>query len=199
MGFGGHARSVADVALACGYTKLLFVDANAKEGEHFLDFKVLVNVPSKRWRCVLAAGNNARREEQMQGALENGWSIETLFSPYASRGVGSQIGVGSLILHHAHVGPMAAVGSACIINTGAIVEHECRIGDFSHVSVNATVAGRVVLGRGVFIGAGAIVRNDVTICDSVIIGAGATVICDITEPGTYVGTPAKLMKKRQGS
>ena len=199
MGFGGHARSVADIALACGYSKLLFMDVSAREGEHFLDYPVLVQAPSKHWHCVLASGHNHHREMQMQEAQENGWSIETLLSPHATRGIGSQIGMGSLVAHHAHVGPMVVVGNACIINTGAIVEHECRIGDFSHVSINATVAGRVSLGRNVFIGAGAIVRNGLSICDQVTVGAGATVVSDIVEPGIYVGTPAKLMGRKASS
>ena len=34
----------------------------------------------------------------------------------------------------------------------------------------------------------------VTICDNVVIGAGAVVTKDITEPGFYVGNPAKKLK-----
>jgi len=194
MGFGGHARSVADVALACGYDELCFMDENAKEDERFLHFLVLKDVPLKAWSCVLAAGNNHRRAEQMKEAEARGWIIQTLISPRASQGVGSHIGMGNVIGHHAHVGPMAAIGHACIINTGAVVEHDCYIGDFCHVSVNATLCGQVVLGRRVFIGAGAIVRNGVTLVDDVMIGAGAVVVADINQPGTYIGTPARLIK-----
>lgn len=195
LGFGGHARSVADIALACGYKKLLFLDAAAREGEHFLNFPVYSHIAENHWQCFLAAGDNYRREEQMHHAVTNEWSIETLFSPHAYRGVGSEIGRGTLVAHHAHIGPVARIGDACIINTAAIIEHECDIGDFSHVSVNATLAGGVVLGRKVLIGVGATVRNGVTICDQTVIAAGATVVCDISEPGIYVGTPARLMKK----
>jgi UDP-N-acetylbacillosamine N-acetyltransferase len=35
LGFGGHARSVADVAIASGITQLCFIDANAKPNESF--------------------------------------------------------------------------------------------------------------------------------------------------------------------
>jgi serine acetyltransferase len=34
----------------------------------------------------------------------------------------------------------------------------------------------------------------VTICDHVVIGAGAVVTKDITEPGIYVGNPARLLR-----
>jgi len=35
----------------------------------------------------------------------------------------------------------------------------------------------------------------VSICDRAVIGAGAVVTKDITEPGIYVGNPAKLMRR----
>lgn len=95
-----------------------------------------------------------------------------------------------MIAHHAHIGPMADIGVGCIINTGAIVEHECCVGDFSHISINATLAGRVKVGHHVFIGAGSVVRDKITIGDNIIIGAGSTVTHDLFEPGTYVGSPA---------
>lgn len=196
MGFGGHARSIADIALACGYTQLFFLDDYAKEQEHFFNFPVTDKVSSKAWNCFVAAGNNSRRQMQMQEAQERGWIIESLFSPHATRGIGAQLGKGVLVGHHAHVGPMTIIGDGCIINNAAIVEHDCNIGKFTHVSVNATVSGGVVLGDDVLIGAGAVIRKGVSITDQVVIGAGATVIHDINEAGVYIGTPAKLMKKR---
>jgi acetyltransferase-like isoleucine patch superfamily enzyme len=35
----------------------------------------------------------------------------------------------------------------------------------------------------------------VSICDDVVVGAGAVVTRDITEPGFYVGNPARLLRK----
>ena len=64
------------------------------------------------------------------------------------------------------------------------------MGDFSHISINVTLAGRVKVGHHVFIGAGSVVRDKITIGDNIIIGAGSTVIHDLLEPGTYLGSPA---------
>lgn len=193
MGFGGHARSVADIAWACGYQELCFMDENAKEGECFLNFLVLKDVLESNWSCVLAAGNNHHRIEQMKKAYAKGWSIQTLISPFASQGIGAQIAEGSVVGHHAHVGPMAKIGQGCIINTAAIVEHDGHVGDFCHVSVNATLCGHVRLGQRVFVGSGAIVKNGISIADDVTVGAGAVVVKDIHQSGTYVGVPARLV------
>jgi hypothetical protein len=57
--------------------------------------------------------------------------------------------------------------------------------------VVGNISGNVKIGKNVFIGTGAMVLERLTICDDVIIGAGAVVNRSITEPGVYVGVPAK--------
>ena len=85
----------------------------------------------------------------------------------------------------------ARIGSHCIINTGAVVEHDNRIEDFVHVSVGAKLAGTVHVGKGTWIGIGTIVKNNVEICSECMIGAGAVVVVDVCKSGTYIGIPAK--------
>lgn len=198
FGFGGHARSVGDIALATGIGQLCFVDANAKEGESFLRFPVLKEwnqeLPTG-WQAFSAIGDALRRQQYCERIGAQGWPLATLIAPTATIGAGVEIGQGSLIAHHSHLGPMVTVGGGCIINTAAVVEHECLIGDFTHVSVNAAVAGRCVVGRNVMIGAGAVVKDGVEITDNVIVGAGAVVCRNIEQPGVYVGVPARCLKK----
>ncbi|WP_420473094.1 NeuD/PglB/VioB family sugar acetyltransferase [Noviherbaspirillum sp. ST9] len=198
LGFGGHARSVADVALAAGVEELLFVDANAREGENFLGHRVVREFTGKlpeHWACLPAAGDNERRQNQLAEVTERGWVLATLIAPGASIGAGASIGEGSFVARHAHVGPMARVGKGSIINTGAAVEHECIVGDFVHVSVNATLAGRSRLGDFVFLGAGGTVIDSVEVGAHITIGAGGVVVASIASPGTYVGVPAKRLEK----
>lgn len=194
LGFGGHARSVADVALSCGYEKLVFVDDHAQEGENFLGYPVVAKIDAyigRDWVVFPAAGDNRKRERQCDSARDMGFPLATVVSPKASIGPGATISTACFVGHHAHVGPMARLGWACIINTGAVVEHECRVGDFCHVSVNATIAGRSSLGDHSMLGAGATIIDQVSVCGDVMVGAGAVVSQSIETPGTYVGVPAK--------
>ncbi|HYD61499.1 MAG TPA: acetyltransferase [Noviherbaspirillum sp.] len=198
FGFGGHARSVADIALATGYKEFLFIDDNARAGETFLGHPVLRQLPGafpEGWSCFAASGDNRTRARQIASILESGWPLVTLIAPTASIGAGAAIGTGSIVAHHAHVGPMAKVGSGAIINTGAIVEHECIVGDFVHVSVNATAAGRSSLGDFVFLGASATVIDGTSVGREIIVGAGSLVVRDLEAPGTYIGVPAKRLMK----
>lgn len=194
MGFGGHARSVADVAVAAKWSRLIFIDPNADDGEHFSSFPAIRTLPDPldpNWLFIPAAGDNRRRRSQIENAPGQ---LATLVSPDAHLGIDSILDVGTLVGHGAHVGPGAKVGRGVILNTHSIVEHEAQVGDFTHISVNAVVAGRSKIGSNVFLGAGAVVIDSVTVCSDVVIGAGAVVTSSIDEPGVYVGVPARRVK-----
>jgi len=66
-GFGGHARSIADVAIASGIEQLVFADLNAHDDESFLGFPVIKTFddsPPDGWQCFAAAGDNRKRWAQ---------------------------------------------------------------------------------------------------------------------------------------
>jgi UDP-N-acetylbacillosamine N-acetyltransferase len=199
LGFGGHARSVADVALDLGIPALMFVEASARPDEQFAGFPVVAAMPAavpEGWTVFPAAGDNAGRRRQIEGGAPGLLCREPLISRRAYLGTGATVLPAAFVAHHAHIGPMAHIGRGAIINTGAIVDHESRIGDFTHISVNATVAGRCTIGNAVFLCAGATVIDRVRVADDVTIGAGSTVTADITEPGIYVGSPARPIRSK---
>ncbi|TVT82779.1 acetyltransferase [Pseudomonas sp. H3(2019)] len=194
LGFGGHARSVADVALASGFKTLCFIDSNARPNECLGEFPVKTDwhgALPEGWVVMPGAGDNNKRQDQCDWIIERGWPLATLISPAATIGFGATVGLGTLVAHHAHIGPMASVGRGCIVNTGAIIEHECVVDDFTHVSIKAAVAGRSRIGRLCFIGAGSTVIDGIRLSDGVTLGAGACAHRDLEEPGVYVGVPAK--------
>jgi UDP-3-O-[3-hydroxymyristoyl] glucosamine N-acyltransferase len=92
---------------------------------------------------------------------------------------------------------MAKIGIGCIINTGAIVEHECLVGDYTHISVNATLAGRSNTGKFCMLGAGATVIDGISICDGVTVGAGGVVARSLSVEGIYVGVPVRQLREAQ--
>ena len=95
---------------------------------------------------------------------------------------------------NAIVNPYATIGSHCIINSNATVEHDNRIEDFVHISVGARIAGTVRIGKRTWVGVGATVSNGISICEDCMIGAGAVVVRDIEMPGTYIGIPAHKLR-----
>jgi UDP-N-acetylbacillosamine N-acetyltransferase len=199
LGFGGHARSVADIALTLGIKELLFVDEAAHADENLWGFPVRRTFDDKLpdgWQAFAASGDNQIRQIQVANILGRSWPLATLISPTATIGSEANISAGCFIGHHAHIGPLSSIGMACIINTGAVVDHECKIGDYTHVSVNSSVAGRCQVGSFVFLGAGAAVIDKVCIADAITVGAGGVVVKSLVEPGTYVGAPARPVKAK---
>jgi sugar O-acyltransferase (sialic acid O-acetyltransferase NeuD family) len=190
-GCGGHARSVADVAMNDGVKQILFIDKQAREGERIFGFDVFASldaIPSG-WGVICAQGDNAQREQTIQ-QLQKSSRLVNIISNTATIGVDSLIEQGCFIGHHAHAGPASIIGIGCILNTASVVEHDCEVGHFTHISVHATLCGKVKIGQRCFIGAGATVIDGISICDDVMVGAGSVVVNDITEPGVYLGVPA---------
>ena len=197
LSYGGHARSVADIALSCGYEKLIFVDQSAYSGENFFGHEVISSVdeiPDIAGDAISAAGDNSKRALECAFIKSVGLNLISLISPSAHVGIGCSIGAGCLVGSHAHLGPQSIVGDGCIINTGAIVEHESRVGMYSHIAVNAAIAGKSSVGNFCMLGIGSSVGDGVSITDCVIVGAGGVVHSSITQAGTYVGVPARKIK-----
>lgn len=190
-GAGGHGKVIADIAVRTGYTDIVFLELGNPEGE-CLGFPILPETEETRaleGDKIVAIGNNALRQK-----VQSGLTAKTLIHPNASLGIGANIGQGSVVMAGAVINPDATIGKGCIINTCASVDHDCVIGDFAHISVGAHVAGGCQIGDRTVIGPGAVVGLYRNIAADCIIGAGAVVIRDITEPGTYVGNPARKIK-----
>jgi acetyltransferase-like isoleucine patch superfamily enzyme len=62
------------------------------------------------------------------------------------------------------------------------------------VSTRAVINGDCRIGDGVLIGSGAVVLQGKSICDGATVGACSVVTHHITEPGVYVGVPARKVE-----
>lgn len=107
---------------------------------------------------------------------------------------GSSFGVGTIICPGTIVTTNVKIGDFAIVNLNCTVGHDCKIGSFTTISPGVNISGNVTIGERCYIGTNAAIREGVTICDDVTIGMCAAVLNDITDPGTYVGVPAKKIK-----
>lgn len=90
----------------------------------------------------------------------------------------------------------AELGRYCIVNTGASVDHECRLGDGVHVMPGATLAGCVEIAAHATVGSNATVLPRVRIGPRAVIGAGAAVTEDAAAGVTVAGVPARPLDGR---
>ncbi len=198
IGAGGHGKVIADIVALNNDTVTGFLDDRETA---IADFNILgkVNDIAKyadgKTQFFIAVGNNHARKkiaETYSSVVGNCWY--TAVHPTAVISEDSQIGLGTAVMALSVINPGAKIGNHCIINTASIIEHDNSISDFVHISPNSVITGTVNIGCCTWIGAGCAVCNNVSIADNCIIGAGSTVIRDITEPGTYVGSPARKIK-----
>ena len=189
IGAGGHGRVVADIAKACGYKEILFLD----DADRILavgkvsDFAKYKDDAS----FVVAIGNSKIREKIQSQLLDYGCEIVTLKHPLAVIGSNVLFGIGTVVMPGVVINNGSRIGDGVILNTSCSVDHDNVIGDYCHVSVGAHLAGTVHVKEHTWIGAGAVVSNNINVCNECMIGAGAVVIKNIEESGTYVGVPAR--------
>ena len=114
-----------------------------------------------------------------------------IISPNAIVNEDVSIGEGTVAMDGAVINSCARIGRGAIVNTNSVIEHDVVLDDWVHVAPGATVCGGVTVGRYSMIGAGATIIEGKQISTDCIVGAGAIVIHDLTEPGVYVGCPAR--------
>lgn len=193
FGCGGHSRSVTDVLLSSSPgASLVFVDDHARDGEQIYGFDVYREYVLGDERVFLAIGDNEARKKKLEDVGEK--NLISIISGTAHRGHRSTVESGCFVGNFCHIGPETIIGKNTILNTASVIEHEVTVGSHCHIGPNASISGRCVIGDLVFVGVGATVKDHISICANVMIGAGATVIHNITESGTYVGTPARRIK-----
>ena len=123
--------------------------------------------------------------------IPEGTELATIVHPTAHVSESAYIGGGSFIGAGAIVQAGAHIGYHCVINTGAIVEHDCQLGTGVHVAPRAVIGGGTWIGSWTTIGLGACVRDHIRIGESAIVAMGAVVVKDVPSGVTVKGVPAK--------
>jgi len=198
FGAGGHARSVHEVLRAGGHRLVGVIDPFTRL-KTFGGAPVHATLPAIRpIAAALGLGDNGLRARVMEHILEDTPSAQfpVLVHPTASVAEDAVLGPGTVVFAGAIVGAGVHTGCACVINTLAGVDHDGRLGNFVSLAPGALVGGAVTLGNGAFLGMRATVLPGRQIAADVIIGACALVTRDLSEPGGYWGTPARLQKDR---
>lgn len=192
IGAGGHAKVIADIVQKSGDQVLGFLD-DAKANEIVLGYRVLGVVKDyikyvNDAEFIIGIGSNQVRKK-LSSEMNCKWY--TAIHPSAQIAIDVTIDEGSCVAANAVINTSAQIGKHVILNTATVVEHDCKVGDFCHLSPNATLCGVSSIGENVWIGAGATVNNVLEICSNTIIASGAAVHKSITEEGTYMGVPAR--------
>ncbi len=200
FGAGGHATSVANVALAAGYRITGFIDP-AKAGTLLLGYPVmgdLRELPRSGELFAIGIGDNSIRQRILR-ELEADLSPDrfpALVHPSAVVSAFSVLGEGTVVMPLSVIGPKSRVGRFCILNTRSAIDHDCEMGDFSAMAPAAVTGGHVRIGERAFLGIGAQVRHGVTIGPDTVLGGGSYLDRDLDSQVVAYGSPARVIRHR---
>lgn len=196
IGASGHGKVIADIVLKSGDKVIGFLDDGIEKGKLIVGFEVLGKISDYKnysdCEFVIAIGDPHIREK-ITDILNVKWYI-AIHPTAVISSLDVEIGEGTVVMANAVINSCAKIGRHCIINTGAIVEHDNILSDYVHLSPNVALAGMVSVGKSTHIGTGACTKQVVNIASNCIIGAGSVIVRDINESGTYIGVPARKIK-----
>tara|TARA_B100001287_G_scaffold14511_1_gene10931 strand:+ start:3978 stop:4604 length:627 start_codon:yes stop_codon:yes gene_type:complete len=201
LGYSGHAYSVIDAIRSLNVKISGYFDLKVNSRNPYrLDY--LGNEATTKLKKSLkendffpSIGDGELRAKMVSYIENNGLSQRNIIHRTANISPDVIFEASIFVSSGAIINTLTTVKKGAIINTGAIVEHECSIGEFTHVGPGAVLTGNVTLGHHTFIGANATIIPGIKIGNNVKVGAGSVVIEDIYDNSIYVGNPARKLKK----
>lgn len=106
----------------------------------------------------------------------------------------NKIGIGNIICTHTILTVNLELGDFNHINLDCTIGHDVVLNNFVTVYPSVNISGNVVVGNYCELGTGTQIIQGKNITENTVIGAGSVVAKDITEVGTYVGSPARRIK-----
>jgi len=218
LGGGGHALVVAEAAEILGWRIAGFFDDDAAAplgrphslhtpaspspdaGRHGVGWQGAPRIGSLAdWRLLppgaalaLGLGHvDVRRRLLDVTATRNDLRWPTLVHPSAEVSPSAHLGRGVFVAPRAVVHTRATVADFAIINTGAIVEHDCVIGRNVHVAPGCVLAGATRVGDDSLLGVGTRTIPRIEIGANVTAGAGSVILRAVAPGSKVMGVPAR--------
>jgi sugar O-acyltransferase (sialic acid O-acetyltransferase NeuD family) len=205
-GATGQAKVLRECIESQGWSVVAIFDNNREINSPFSDVPIYYGRSEFEWWqednrtsqisfIVAIGGDRGKDRLEIQKYLA-GHKLLPIVAQHSTAfvAIGVTIGLGSQILANTTICVDTVIGESCIINTGAVVDHECKIGNGVHICPGVKMAGCVEVGDYATIGTGAVILPRIKIGAGAIIGAGAVVTRDVLTRTVVVGNPAQILR-----
>jgi sugar O-acyltransferase (sialic acid O-acetyltransferase NeuD family) len=198
LGAGGHAREIRDWAEQTREIQVVaFFDEHPKtqlldELPVHSDWSVLNQFDF----YIFAVGSPELRAKFL--TIAQGFKAQplTVIHPTVVMGRKVTLAPGTVCAPHVVITTNVNIGKAVLLNYGCTVAHDCELGDFVTVGPGANISGGCSVGDLSWIGANTSLKQYTAFPSHSTLGMGATWINSEKQVGTYIGTPAKLLVKK---
>lgn len=147
-----------------------------------------------KYEIIVAIADSVHRQRIVESLPKSTKYFTHIHPSVQVHGEDVEIGEGSIICAGTILTTNIKIGKHAHLNLITTVGHDCVIGDYFTTAPGVQISGNENIGNRVYFGSRSCMKQKLSICDDVIIGMNAGVVKNITEPGTYVGTPAKKIK-----
>jgi sugar O-acyltransferase (sialic acid O-acetyltransferase NeuD family) len=144
---------------------------------------------------LLGIGYNHReKRQQIFELLHPKVPFYTFIHPTAFVDSSAIVGQGCCIGPHAVLEQRTTIGPNVFIYGGVNISHDSEIGAHTFIAPSVAVAGFARIGSRCFLGLHSTIVERVRIVDDVVVGASSLVLHQLSEPGIYLGAPARKKK-----
>lgn len=141
---------------------------------------------------VCSIGIGCIRKKIMDRVLKNSHlHPATLIDPSAIVGRNVSVEDGCVVCAGTVLAVSSYLSAYTIVNLNCTIGHDTVMDSYCTVHPGSNLSGKVRIGSCTDIGTGTKIIQGLTICPGCTLGAGTVVVRDITEPGIYVGVPAR--------
>lgn len=190
-GASGHGLVCAEAALNMGYKEVIFLDDDTKKGISF-------NESLEKHDIFIAIGANHTRKIIFEKVKKAGFKCVNLIHSSAIISPSAKLAKeGILIMPQVVVNARAVIEQGVILNSSSVIEHECFVDEFSHISVGAKLAGNAKVGKQSLVGINACILPNISLAQKSTLAAGAVLTQNTNQSGVYIGVPAKFIKEQK--
>ncbi|MGZ5049771.1 MAG: NeuD/PglB/VioB family sugar acetyltransferase [Methylobacter sp.] len=185
LGGGGHAKVLIDMLRRLDCKVLGVIDPNQTAGGLAHGFKILggdnavFDYPAEEVDLINGIGSlphdKGLRASLFKAFSDKGYRFKTLVDPTAIVAGDVTLSDGVQVMAGVIIQAGTDIAMDTIVNSGAIIDHDCRIGSHVHIAPGSVLSGAVEVGDAVHIGTGATIIQGIRIGGGSIIGAGSVV------------------------
>jgi sugar O-acyltransferase (sialic acid O-acetyltransferase NeuD family) len=204
IGAGALGQHIAHYAqLTDKFSRIVFVDDTLNVGSYSFgdvlgklsEIDKLINADVFQNLLIGIGYNHMQKRKELFNKLNSSISFPNIIHSTCYIDKSTLMGIGNILLPGCIIDKGCTIGNNIFFNPGTIIAHDSNIMDHAFFGAGVNISGFVRTGSCCFFGTGTSTIENITIGDNVRTGASALITKNISEPGTYIGIPARKSNK----